>query len=1822
MTTTTTTHRRTYIPCKITPREREVLHLIAYEHSTKEIATKLYVSYETANTHRRNIMDKLGAKNTAGVVRLAYERGLMQVGQVMCVLLALITFSPLSNAQFLSGQKYNYEVHSIGGWMNYNEGGSDEEVTWLTGACHDTDDTATQVIPNYSNVGTTTCSGPIWCDALDGDFDGGLAHYWDRKLLVAMDKSDTEFDYTFRSWEDDGNRCVEDNDDNRGTAWGRIHATNWESESSKWSGSNTISNSANNSDVKFKSIWRYTKGRKDNAFDFGTINGSKYHINSNRIAPDGADSDMGYTNDWGNLIRPDVTYEFTIADEAKTVTISTNFSTTDFDTRLYLYEGSTLLQNHDDIAGVNNRKSLLTRVLCPGTYAVVVAGYADGDFLVQVSTSSYSFNAGTLSSSTNQTIACKDIKIETINGSVVPDLYDNEPVYQWKIWDFANLEYINVATGTSTLKNLSNYGDMNEQDLYFRRDVTICGVKKSTNFYFIEYQPSSIIPGEIHYNFDGDNDPNTGSDVRESYLMPGSITVKTTASGDPSPITYRWIKKLQSASGFVPITSGGSNYTGSTLPGNVLGPVQLGFTNIKRIAINDCGLELESNEVTIEGRAADGSIMGKVTAPPLNNGVGVGGVSVCGTPIISAHGTEEVCTTTNGQGEYTLNNLYFEKTGVTTYKVTPLFAGHQIRNDETSMDSTRNIDLNTTTHNITTGANFVDLTVFTVKGKVTQLFQEPGQPDALFGKSKVIIYIQDSPSGVKIPKDTTDASGDYSVIIQNAGTWIITPELVETGTLTPHEHAFSPMSQSVLVSDNVTGIDFANTTTMDINGFIGAGCTKYLGMVDLRFFQDPADGTFDRTFQTTGNGTFNFTLPARKYKVMIGDDSITDTPEDGNGNDLFNVAKANDQFKQFAFEAELSHMDTSFTLFYRAPPVIQIVGEPMNVSCDAGTYNFPVLEQGKIYKDFKIIVWEGNPLNFCKLDTGFVDITDDIGSRGSATLPVSNGFVNFQLQGGFPNVVAVTNYRKTSNFLAKDFINTEGSPYSLTALVTGEKPKKSTFVTVSPEIPLYVLHDPPTDNGYSFLINESVKETSLRNFAKKDNTDGGWLRLKVGAAISQSFGIGAEMGFNIEGWVIGTGHHDVSEVHNTTDEVTIRITHNQEIKTSANPIAIGDAADVFFGAAFNYTYSLTDKVAFDTKVCEIDTSTSFLLDPDSIATTFIKTTRGIENTIDELRNIKSIQHPDSMLYYQNQINVWEQTLAKNREYKAEKSKSAPIKNYTIDGNVFLGESHTIDTTEVNGIEYWVAIDKGLAIEAGLEVAGNGISDSYFAKVRTEIGGSKDTTITNAVTTGFTLEDDDPDDKFTIGIYNDDRYGTPIFDLKSGLTSCPYEAPKFLGLDQFLYSHHPSSVPSQTDILPAVGASYKFVLANTGPVTRIYMVSKDDAYNPDAAEIKIGNNAPGLPGFFTLDSPMNPNPTSPTSVEITVIVNKSPAVNVFSYRNLKIDVDPNCNPSTLPDSSRQTLFISASFRGDCSQLDITSPSDNRIVNINDNNTLPIRLQNYDKNKLDRTVLQYRKKGFGTWSSSATLDLTSAQLEGGPSGTQVDWDLTELQLEGEVEIRFLVTCTVPGTAITNVNYSNIVSLVVDREKPTVFGIPSPIDDIYDIAANDELSVSYNEDVCSLGSTTATATIIDLVDGYTTPGTVTCSGNVVKIVEQGVSKIVEQGVSLNNRLPSAYRVILSGVTDMHGNVADTYRWVFVVGAYSPTELGCVADLEITNNNENQDAINVSTYRALNITSDGLIPNFGSTSYNAQDSIIFGAGFEVTTGGVFNAQIENCNE
>ncbi len=62
----------------LTPRETEIVQLLAQEFTNDKIAKELNISYRTVETHRKNIMQKTGAHNLAGLLKFAYENGVLK----------------------------------------------------------------------------------------------------------------------------------------------------------------------------------------------------------------------------------------------------------------------------------------------------------------------------------------------------------------------------------------------------------------------------------------------------------------------------------------------------------------------------------------------------------------------------------------------------------------------------------------------------------------------------------------------------------------------------------------------------------------------------------------------------------------------------------------------------------------------------------------------------------------------------------------------------------------------------------------------------------------------------------------------------------------------------------------------------------------------------------------------------------------------------------------------------------------------------------------------------------------------------------------------------------------------------------------------------------------------------------------------------------------------------------------------------------------------------------------------------------------------------------------------------------------------------------------------------------------------------------------------------------------------------------------------------------------------------------------------------------------------------------------------------------------
>ncbi|MBK5278383.1 MAG: helix-turn-helix transcriptional regulator [Bacteroidia bacterium] len=64
------------ITADVTPREIEIVKMLAEGYNSRQISFHLFISEHTVHTHRRNIVKKLGVKNVAHLVHYSWQNGL------------------------------------------------------------------------------------------------------------------------------------------------------------------------------------------------------------------------------------------------------------------------------------------------------------------------------------------------------------------------------------------------------------------------------------------------------------------------------------------------------------------------------------------------------------------------------------------------------------------------------------------------------------------------------------------------------------------------------------------------------------------------------------------------------------------------------------------------------------------------------------------------------------------------------------------------------------------------------------------------------------------------------------------------------------------------------------------------------------------------------------------------------------------------------------------------------------------------------------------------------------------------------------------------------------------------------------------------------------------------------------------------------------------------------------------------------------------------------------------------------------------------------------------------------------------------------------------------------------------------------------------------------------------------------------------------------------------------------------------------------------------------------------------------------------------
>ncbi len=1416
-----------------------------------------------------------------------------------------------------------------------------------------------------------------------------------------------------------------------------------------------------------------------------------------------------------------------------------------------------------------------------------VGSTADLGAVEYQSTTIPAVSAGSIvSSAGTNSIICTNATLPTINNQ------NSGFSVQKTVWEtrLNNTGSWSVVAGVTSL-NLASPGSMSAStsSISFRRVAYDCtGNPQYTNVITYVQSNTVITVGVIA----------GPAIVPFPQEPPNTLTSQTNASAIVMPITLRW-QQSENGTSWTDILN--SNSQSISLPALTTGGNARKEFQFRRVTTNGCSLSAVSAPlgVTVIAIPNDSRISGKIVS---NDGItGVENITITAvrttTGLAGSPGSRTYTAVSEADGTYNLTQLYYGlNAGVgptgsvtaSTFIVTPRFSAGGVTHSFNPTSATITLNQFTIPRS---GVNFTDLTTYAIAG---QAFQSC--PDCITGMSgqTPLIGLKTCPldgvditvrqPGLTVATRTTGylsspAPGDYGLFaatVSNPSAYTILPAY--------RNQLFTPAFRAVNLTGDLYGQDFTTPTSQTIQGRITAGCNQIIGTATLEFTDVLKDAQgidrpvcFRKRVTSNAQGYYQIILPPRRYKVSVV--SFTATPGGTNPVSATDfTAFVNNQLPADSLTRDLSSTTavTTLNLTYERPPTLVVEGLVNPPSCGTASA-FSLMEQA-VDTPLTVRLFQG-PANLgCPVSGGLINTSATSGSGNSGTtisgtLVISttiqddagevlrpgftNGVANLTLLPGNPNIIAP--YTRSLNIQFTDKFGRAAPPFNRPVVVTGTKPGAATFETVSPSIPFMVLHDPPGDLSSSFWEQDTKVETVMKFYSSRTYNQNIWAQLKLGFEYSLGIGIS----FKVKSAVLLDASTDITEGRTKSHEMVLSTRMVEKIATSSSPSVVGPPGDVFVGGALNLIYSVATTVVPVAGTCSFTTVKDLIIANRGLATKFYYTEAFIrDQVIPNLRNLRDLSvNPLEKGDYERQVSVWEQILANNEHNRS----VAPfIINKSFNGGVGeITEYTTQAQSQKNTVETYVEVAEEVAVEAGFDTGGLGFSAGVKLKFKVETGESVTVGETQAVTTGYTLRDSSPNDRFTVDIKTDPVYGTPVFDLLAGETSCPAE-PDTRARDNFQFSATQNVV---SNIPPDGEAIFTLKLGNISEVitdgSRTATLELLEESNTSGAEIIVNGSPYVIPITYNLGR------LSPETEVIVKVRRGNP--NVYAYEGLKFKLSGCGGPGTS-----KTITLSAFFLSPCSSVSLTTPESGWVSTIADNNQLPVHIGGYTLANLTNVTLEYTEISTSNWQTGFTR--TAAQLDNTPNGTIVNWNTTGI-LDGSYALRLKVTCPL-GNGATGVMYSQRVEGVFDRTRPNVLGNTQPVSDTY--LTGGTIGINYDEPLRCSQISSSNVTAKRRSNGQTVPVSVGCYLNQIVIVPTG---------SLTPFTGDVISVTLTGIADVYGNARTTPdTWEFYVGSLTAATGPGSVSVTLTNSPLSESATGTMNvvFRLPNAAPNNIFVNF----------------------------------
>ena len=311
--------------------------------------------------------------------------------------------------------------------------------------------------------------------------------------------------------------------------------------------------------------------------------------------------------------------------------------------------------------------------------------------------------------------------------------------------------------------------------------------------------------------------------------------------------------------------------------------------------------------------------------------------------------------------------------------------------------------------------------------------------------------------------------------------------------------------------------------------------------------------------------------------------------------------------------------------------------------------------------------------------------------------------------------------------------------------------------------------------------------------------------------------------------------------------------------------------------------------------------------------------------------------------------------------------------------------------------------------------------------------------TNTQTMGFNLGDNDVGDAFSVSILKDTLWGSTVFKVNGGQSSCPWE-PSTVKRQQVQLTMDSQSA---TNIHPTEQAVFTVNVGNTSETGEewIYDLQLLNNSNPDGAILKIGGQTMGSTSFqYSIPAG--------EQLPLTLTVERGPIA--YEYNDLKLLLSSPCDGSI-----NDTSTFSVHYIDPCGgNLAITNPG-NGWVGIDDS-TMAFTVSGY--NRADTTMpflyMEYQHHNEDTWFVVDTIFIDSLDAD----YFTWEWDVSFTD-DGEYNIRVVGECV-----DLDDNESAAVTGLLDRKGPEVFGDIEPIDGVLNV--DDEIKIIFDEAInCDL-------------------------------------------------------------------------------------------------------------------------------------------------------------